>query len=138
MLREEINNIKSDKGELRKFGITIGIVLGLFGLLLLWRGKDLSFYFLLISAGFVFFGVALPNILKPIHRIWMILAICIGWFMTRLILSVLFYVVFTMTRFLAALSGKRFLNLKMDKSKKSYWIYKESKKIKRSDYERQF
>lgn len=138
MIKEEINNIKSNKAELRKFGITIGIVLGLFGLLFLWRGKDLYFYLLLLSATFVFLGLALPNILKPIHRIWMILAICIGWFMTRLILSVLFYVVFTITRFLAALFGKRFLDLKMDKSKKSYWIYKESKKIKKSDYERQF
>ena len=135
---EEIKNIKCGKVELRKFGVTIGIVLGLLGGLFFWREKDYYSYFLILSSVFLFFGLALPVALKLIYKIWMTLAVLIGWFMTRVILSVLFYLVFTSFRLLAAISGKHFLDLKLDKSKKSYWIHKKSKEFKKSEYERQF
>ena len=44
MLINEIENIKSGKKQLRKFGITIGIALGLLGALFWWRGKDMYCY----------------------------------------------------------------------------------------------
>lgn len=138
MIREEIKNIKSGKSDLRKFGLTIGIVLGLLGGLLLWRGKDYSLYFLILSAAFLAIGLLLPTLLKPLQKAWMTLAILIGWFMTRVILSVLFYLVFTSTRLIARLFGKQFLDLKMDNPKKSYWIYKKSEKFKKNNYEKQF
>jgi hypothetical protein len=138
VLLEEIRNIKSGKSELRKFGITIGIVSGLLGGLLLWRGKDSYTYFLLLSTVFIFLGLVLPIVLKPIQKAWMTFAVILGWFMTRLILSILFYVVFTSIGLVSRLFGKQFLDLEMDNSKKSYWNYREAKEIKKSDYERQF
>lgn len=138
MLLEEIKNIKSGKSELRKFGITIGIVLGLLGGLLLWRGKDNYTYFLLLSTVFIFLGLVLPIVLKPIQKAWMTFAVILGWFMTRFILSILFYVVFTSIGLILRLFGKQFLDLKMDNSKKSYWNYRKTREFKKSDYERQF
>jgi hypothetical protein len=67
MLREEIKNIKSDTGDLRKFGITVGIVLALLGGLLLWREKDYSIYFLIISFVLISLGIISPIILKPVQ-----------------------------------------------------------------------
>ena len=138
MLLEEIENIKSGKSELRKFGIMIGIVLGLLGGLLLWRGKDSYTYFLLLSTVFIFLGLVLPIVLKPIQKVWMTFAVILGWFMTRFILSILFYVVFTSIGLVSRLFGKQFLDLKMDNSKKSYWNYRKTREFKKSDYERQF
>ena len=91
MLIKEIKNIKSGKSELRKFGITIGIILCLLGGLLLWREKDYYFYFLILSTVFIFPGLVLPILLKPVHKAWMTLAVLLGWLMTRAILSVLFF-----------------------------------------------
>lgn len=138
MLIEEIKNIKSGKSELRKFGITIGIILGLLGGLFLWRDKDYYFYFLILSTAFIFLGLVMPILLKPIHKAWMTLAILLGWFMTRVILSILFYLVVIPISLVSRVFGKQFLDLKMDKSKKSYWNYRETKKIRKSEYERQF
>ncbi len=135
---EDIKNIKSGKNELRKFGLTIGIVLGLLGGLFLWRGKDYYFYFLILSSAFLFSGLVAPILLKPIHKMWMTLAVILGWFMTRVILSILFYLVFTSIKLLATLFGKQFLDLKTDNSKESYWIHRKSKEFKKSEYERQF
>ncbi|GBE16308.1 hypothetical protein BMS3Abin15_00121 [bacterium BMS3Abin15] len=138
MLLEEIRNIKSEKKDLRNFGITIGIVLGILGGALWWKGKDTYNIFIILSLAFIFFGLVLPAALKPLQKAWMTFAVILGWFMTRLILSVLFYLVFTFIGWGARLFGKQFLDLKMDNSQKSYWISRKNKTLNRSDYERQF
>ena len=138
MLLEEIKDIKSEKSDLRKFGITIGIVLGILGGLLWWKGKDTYNIFIILSLALIFFGLVLPAALKPLQKVWMTFAVILGWFMTRVILSVLFYLVFTFIGGFSRLFGKKFLDLKMDNSQKSYWISRENKSLDRSDYERQF
>lgn len=138
MIIEEIKNITSGKSELRKFGITVGAVLGLLGGLFLWREKEYYFYFLIFSAAFLFLGTVVPILLRPIHKVWMILAVLLGWVMTRMILSVLFYLVVTPIGLLARLFGKGRLNLAFDKSTESYWRSKDNTGQETSDYEKQF
>lgn len=138
MIIEEIRNIKSGKRELRKFGITVGIVSGLLTGLFLWRQKDYYFYFLIFSAASLSLGIVVPILLGPIHKVWMTLAILLGWVMTRVILSVLFYLVVTPVALVARLSGKDFLDLKFDRSAVSYWISKKQINVERKNYERQF
>jgi len=138
MIVKEIKNIKSGKSDLRKFGITIGIVLILLGGLLFWRQQNYYFYFFILAAAFIIPGLAVPAVLKPIHKVWMTLSIILGWVMTRVILGVLFYLVVTPTGWLARLFGKEFLDLKINKGVSSYWISKEEQKLNKADYERQF
>jgi hypothetical protein len=137
-LEEEIRNIKSGKRELRQFGIAFGIVLGLLGGLFFLRQKDFYAYFLIFSAAFLISGLVLPALLKPVQRIWMSLAIVIGWFMTRVILTVLFYLVVTPIGILARIFGKRFLDTKFDGNTDSYWIARKSAAVERKSYENQF
>lgn len=139
MIVEEIKNIRSGKKELRKFGITMGTVIGIIGGLLFWREKTYYIYFLGVSFAFFLFGFAIPFILKPIHKFWMGLAVLMSWVMTRVILSILFYFGITPISFLARLFGKDFLGLKFNKNtKSSYWILKERKKLERESYEKQY
>lgn len=139
MLLEEIKAIKSEKKDLRNFGLTIGIALGLLGGLLWWRGKETYMVFAILSFAFIFFGLILPAMLKPLQKVWMTLAVVLGWFMTRVILGVLFFLVFTTISLISRLLlRKQFLDLKIDKSLKSYWIRRESKPFDARNYERQF
>ena len=138
MISEEIKNIKSGRSELRKFGITIGIVLGLLGSFFLWRGKTYYSTFFIISTLFLFLGLVLPVLLKPIQKIWMVLAILMGWFMTRIILIILFYLIVTPIGLLARLFGKDFLNTKFNKNPDSYWISKKTITFDKRNYENQF
>ena len=135
---EEIKNIKSEKSDLQKFGIIIGIILLIISGFLFWKEKESFQIFLAIGIILFLTAVALPSVLKPVYWIWMIFAIILGWFMTRVILSLLFYVVFTSIGLTLRFFGKKFLELRWDKSKESYWNYKIKKKYKKSDYERQF
>ena len=138
MIIEEINNIRSGRNELRKFGITMGIVLGLLGGFLLWRGKVYYPIFFIISTLFLFLGLVLPVLLKPIQKIWMVLALIMGWFMTRIILIILFYLIVTPIGLLARLFGKDFLNTKFNKNADSYWIPKKEAPFDKKNYENQF
>ena len=123
---------------IRKFGITIGIALGLLAGFLWWKGRDTYVIFISVSIIFIILGLALPTVLKPLQKAWMMLAVVLGWFMTRVILSVLFYLVFTSIGLLSRAFGNKFLDLKMDSVKESNWNYRKSKPFNRSNYDRQF
>lgn len=138
MILEEINNIKSEKKDLRNFGITFGIFLGILAGALWWKGKDTYFIFVFLSLIFFFFGLVLPALLKPLQKAWMIFAVILGWFMTRVILSFLFFVVFTSIGLLSKLFGNKFLDLKIVSSEKSYWIPRKTRLLDKSNYEKQF
>jgi len=138
MTIEGIKDIKSGRKELRKFGLTMGIFLGLLGGLSWWRANDYYSYLFIFSIAFLLFGLAVPMLLKPIHKIWMTLAILMGWLMTRVILSVLFYLVVTPVGLLARLLGKDFCGLELRSNTDSYWRPREGIKKHKSDYEKQF
>ena len=136
---EEIKNIKSSKQDLRKFGFTVGIVLGALGGLFWWRGREFYVYVLAAGGLLLFFGWVWPVVLKPIQKVWMTLAVVLGWFMTRVILSLLFYLVFVPIGGIARLFGKNFLDLKLNSSTESYWIVKDTQQEKtKAAYEKQF
>ena len=135
---EEIKNIKSEKSDLRNFGIIIGIVLLIISGFLFWKEKESFQIFLAIGITLFLTATAIPAVLKPVYWIWMIFAIILGWFMTRVILSLLFYVLFTSIGLTLRFFGKQFLELRWDKSKESYWNYRIKKHLKMEDYEKQF
>ena len=114
----EIKNIKSEKSDLRKFGVSVGIILLLFAGLLFWKDRASFQVFLVIGSILLAFGLILPVILKPVYRVWMTFAIILGWFMTRAILFLLFYGVLTPIGLIMRLFGKQFLDLEVGSGKK--------------------
>ena len=135
---EEIKNIKSEKSDLRKFGITFGIILLIVSGFLFWKEKESFQIFLAIGITLFFTAIAIPIVLKPVYLIWMIFAIILGWFMTRLILSLLFYIIFTSIGLTLRFFGKKFLELRWDKSKDSYWNFRTNENQQKENYEKQF
>lgn len=135
---EEIKNIKSGNRDIRKFGITIGLFLFVIAGFLYWRGKE-SFDILLILGTALFgLGLLLPMILKPVYWLWMVLSIVLGWIMTRVILSLLFYLVITPIGLISRIFGHSFLDLQWDRSKTSYWNYRDQRQQSAEEYEQQF
>ncbi|MFA3783701.1 SxtJ family membrane protein [Melioribacteraceae bacterium 4301-Me] len=135
---EEIKNIKSDKKELRKFGITIGLVFTLIGLFLYFNDKSAFSYFLIGGVLFIIAGIFFSVVLKPLQVVWMILAVIMGFIMTRVILSILFYIVLTPIGFFMKIIGKDLLNEKINRNTHSYWNKREITEYKKEFTERQF
>jgi hypothetical protein len=138
MLKEEFKNIKETKRDLRKFGVTVGGVLLIIAALLFYFDKSSAIYFAIIGLLLFISGLTFPQILKPLNKIWMGLAVVLGFFMSRLILTILFYIALTPISLIAKLVGKKFMILKYDKSAKTYWEKRTIIQKKQIDYERQF
>lgn len=138
MLKEEFKNIRETKKDLRKFGLTVGGVSLLISALLFYFDKLAAPYFGVIGAILFLTGIIFPQVLKLLNKIWMGLAIVLGFFMSRLILTILFYLVLTPIAFIAKIAGKKFMIMKYDKSLKTYWEKRTHIQKKQIDYERQF
>ena len=135
---DEIKHIKTDKKNLRSFGFTIGIILFLVAGFLFYKEKE-SFQTLLYIAGaFIGFGLIIPIILKPIYIVWMVFAVILGWFMTRVILSLLFYTILSPIGLIMRIFGKDFLDIKKEAFDDSYWNKRDINFERNQNYEKQF
>jgi hypothetical protein len=122
MLRDEIKNLKATTKELRKFGLTIGIfLLGLAGFLF-WKQRPSFSAFAFFGGSFVLTALSAPALLKPIYKLWMSFALVMGFIMTRVILTILFFGVFTPFALAAKLLGKDLLDEHWDKKAATYWV----------------
>ena len=135
---EEIKNIKSEKSDLRNFGIIVGIILLIISGFLFWKEKESVQIFLAIGITLFLTAITIPFILKPVYWIWMIFATILGWIMTRIILSLLFYMILTPIGLISRLFGKKFLELKWNHSQQSHWNMRTVEPFSKKNYEKQF
>ena len=137
-LLKEIHEIKSTKKELREFAYVVGGILILIGGMRWWHHKNISLELVVIGAVLATIGTFLPFLLKPLQKVWMLIALLMGWVMTRVILTILFYLVLTPISLLAKATGKRFLDLRFkDPHAVSYWINKNTQAKSGELYEKQ-
>lgn len=139
MIIEEIKKIDSSPRQLRKFALAMAIPLALIGAFLLWRRREYYWYFFVASGLFICPGLLVPVVLTPLHKTWMTFSIIMGWFMTRLILCVLFFLILTPTALLLRLLGKDLLNTKFDgTARQTYWLARDNSDPQSRDYTKQF
>lgn len=139
MIFEDLKQLKTGKKELRNFGLIVGGVFAVLGLIFLLRHKSHYPYFLAPGVVLIFLGLILPSILKHVYLAWMSLAIVLGFIVSNLILTLFFFLVITPMGLVARLIGKDFLRLKLDRSAASYWIPRERRAAKTpKEYEQQF
>jgi len=130
--------MEMDKKSLREFGIVTGIiVVVLFGLLLPWLFSSSyplwPWYVLAVLAGI---AVVLPMALSPVYKVWMRFGLVMGWINTRLILGLIFYILFTPIAIILKILGKDPMLRKLDAGLQSYRI--ESKLSPRENMEKPF
>lgn len=138
MLLDEIRSIKNSDNDLKKFGVTLGLFFLLIGLLWLWKSRPGTFYWFELSVFFLIFAFLAPRFLRLAQKVWMTIAILIGWVMTRVILSIVFYGVMTPISLMARWSGKKFLGSKNFESSDSYWVIRTPGDRNKEDCEKQY
>ena len=119
-ITEEIKALSPQKKDLRNLGLVFLVALGLIGAFLLWKGRPSGPYW--IGAGVLFglWGLAWPAGLKPVYKVWMAFAVILGYFVSRILLSAIFYLVVTPIGLVMRLLGKDLLDRKL-KDRDSYW-----------------
>jgi hypothetical protein len=117
---DEIKGLAPGKKDLRNLGLVFLAALSIIGGLLLWKGRGSGPYW--IGAGLLFglWGLVWPAGLKPVYKVWMSLAVVLGFFVSRLLLAIIFYLVVTPIGLIMRLLGKDLLDIKL-KDRDSYW-----------------
>ena len=123
----EIKALDTSSEEIRKFGLVIAIALGVVGSFVYYKSGSFNVPQWLWGIGLLFLilGFILPSVLRPIYKIWMLFAFFIGGIVSRVILTVLFYVVLTPIGLVMRIFGKDILNKTLDKNQRSYWVKKD-------------
>lgn len=112
--------------ELRKFGLTMFAATGAITALLFLRGSSSWVYTASASGCFLLSGLLLPNLLRPVEKIWMLFAGILGYVMTNILLTIVFFIAVTPTGLLMRLFGRDPLFRRFDRNADSYWIDVES------------
>tara|TARA_Y100000996_G_C22099116_1_gene469054 strand:- start:102 stop:515 length:414 start_codon:yes stop_codon:yes gene_type:complete len=134
----ELSSIRKDKKAIRDFGLLIGFILLIIAGLLFYKKGQSYFLIILVGISFIGLGLGMPVIIKPFYLLWMNFAILLGWFMTRLILGLLFYIVMSSIGLILRLFGKEFLELRNKSLNGSYWNLLDNDRVNHTHYEKQF
>ncbi|MFO0583453.1 MAG: SxtJ family membrane protein [Anaeromyxobacter sp.] len=120
-VRDGLAGLDQTPRALRRFGLLLGAVALALGAWLLWRGHAPGKPLVALGAALLTLGLAAPLVLGPVHTAWMALALALGWVVSRVLLTAVFFLAVTPLALLARLAGKRFLDLGFDRAAPTYW-----------------
>jgi len=107
---EKVDKVK----QLRSFGLLVGGIFAIIGLVpFLLHGEPPRLWALLLAAVLMIPAILLPRSLTPVYRAWMAIGHALGWVNTRIILSVVFYGLFTPVGLFRRLFGKDSFNRRL-------------------------
>jgi len=120
------SDIGVNRSELRNFGFIFasGILL-LFGLFFPWlQEKQIQFTHWPWGIAFVLvvISVCVPVVLKPVQRIWLFIGEILGFINSRIILGVIFWLIFTPTAIVLRILRKDLLLVQLHATEKSYRV----------------
>lgn len=138
MLLEEIKKIQSDKQILKKFGLLLSVFLAILAGISFWKGGSLYVYYIPLAVVVLGLSLVIPKILKFIYLPWMAGAIVIGWLMSPIILTTLYFLVLAPIGWILKLTGSDLLDEKIELGQSSYWIHRKNRLIRKEEFERQF
>ena len=124
--------------ELRRFGLTVAVPLALLTIWGAWRGHPLLSALLGgLALGLGGLALLAPRLLRPVHKGWMRGAEALGWFNTRLLLGLVYYLVMTPIGLLLRWVGRDPLDRRL-KDRPSYWIARTLQADPKGTMERRF
>jgi hypothetical protein len=137
--------IESTDSRVRSFGTLFAIIgIVIVPAFVFWkRGMwtDTSSISAAIGLAFYLSVRLAPAILRPLFKAWMKLAMILNWFMTRVIISLVFLLLMTPIGWVRRLSGsstpKSFLRFR-DTTTETYWIRRDPIQKPADSYYRQF
>ncbi|HEU4520482.1 MAG TPA: SxtJ family membrane protein [Thermoanaerobaculia bacterium] len=88
----------------RKQLISFGLIMAIAFLVLAWWLDVVWLY--VVSGVFLLLAIVTPRALAPLYRPWMRLAEALGWFNTRVLLALIFYLVVTPIGLVMRLFGR--------------------------------
>lgn len=121
-IQKEIREINTSDRMIKKFGIALFILLVLVGLYLWYR--EWPEWWILPSTGAVVFLLSfiLPAAVRLLYYPLAIVGVILGYFISKLILILIYYTLFSMIGLFARIFRIDLLKQKIRKKESSYWV----------------
>ena len=124
--------------EARKTALVVAVVLCAAAALFWYRGKATSEFIAIGLAGILaLVGLFLPPAAKLFHRIWFRIAFALGWVNSRILLTIIYFLVFVPYGLISRLFGRDPLSIRQ-KPGASYWHKREQTRQTKEQFERLF
>lgn len=123
-IRSELAALETSPKALRKFAWVVGGVFGGLTLYIRWKTGFFTPGWQLLggsAALLLLIGTGIPRVLRPLYLGWMGLAFVLGFFMTRVLLTLVFFLVVSPIGLVMRLLGKDLLDKKIDQNASTYW-----------------
>lgn len=133
-----MNNTKTNKISLKKFGLTMAVCFALIALVVFIRHRHSPLAICIISFFFLLISLIVPGLLRYVYIIWMKLAFVLGWVNTRILLCIIFYLIFSPLGLIMRIFRIDLLDRRFNCATESYWKAKSSKEFSQADYQRRF
>jgi hypothetical protein len=118
---------KSTK-DLRSFGLIVGGIFGVIALWpLVWRGMPVREWALLLAVPLMVLAVVFPRSLRYPYRGWMFIGHCLGWVNVRILMTLMFYGVFTPAALVMRVIKRDAMNRRLDPSAATYRVIKSAR-----------
>lgn len=136
---QELKEQRTTPRDLRKFGLIVGTV---FVLLAFWgyfHHKPAWPFAAATGMLLLLFGAVSPMALRVPYLGWMAAGFSLGFIVSTIMLTLIYYLAITPIALLARAAGKDFLKTSSRSAAQTYWIRRASpRKPTRAEYERQF
>ena len=126
----------NNKTEHKKFAIGLAVILTVIACVQWYLDVQIYLFVLVVACAVLITGLLFPVVIKPVFILFSYIGFVMGWIMTRVILSLLYYLVFTPIGLLLRVMGKKMLDTTFKDTKESYWIVREDGE--EVDFNRQF
>ncbi|MHC5009470.1 MAG: SxtJ family membrane protein [Planctomycetota bacterium] len=119
----EINRNPSRR-ELLVFGLLLGVFLALVGWIAWWRfeAHETATVLWCLAVALPLLHFLVPAVRRPLYLGWMYAAFPIGWFLSHLLLALIYYVILTPIGLFMRLLGRDPMRRRFDRETDSYWV----------------
>ncbi len=130
----------NSKRDWRIFGFGLAVILAIVASVMFFKESQLYYYFYGAAGLVALLAAVLPIVLKPIYILFSYIGAAMGWIMTRVILTILYYLILTPITLISKIVRKQFLQLDFSRKAESYWIENETQSDEqwKLSYENQF
>jgi hypothetical protein len=137
-IREELAQLDISKRKLKQFAYLVGSILLVISVWYYYKhaNRDWSYITGIIAIILIILGIIKVELLKGLYKIWMGIAFFLGWFVSRMLISIIFYLALTPISLLGRLFRKKWMDIDFTKKSDSYWIKRDEDKT--VDYEKMY
>ena len=132
-----MDKIKTDRNTLRKFGLIVALGLVVISWIIFTKHKHPVTPTVVITLSFMLIVIFAPALLKYLYIFWMKLAYILSWVNTRILLGIIFYLIFSPVGLFMRLFRIDHLERNSGPLGDSYWKPKTKKGSLPVDYHRQ-